>query len=73
MVPISQLSPKNVFLSPKTSDGVSAQQEKTISYCFIFHTLQLLRRGLLCGNCRLCFTCVKIGNGHFFLLENDFK
>lgn len=30
VVPISQLSPKNVFLSPRTSDGVSAQQKKTV-------------------------------------------
>lgn len=31
VAPISQLSRKNVFLSPRTSDGVSAQQEKTFS------------------------------------------
>lgn len=35
VVPISQLSRKNVFLIPRTSDGVSAQQEKTSSLWFI--------------------------------------
>ena len=38
MVPISQLSRKNVFLSPRTSDGVSAQQEKTFSLVLISAT-----------------------------------
>lgn len=32
--PISALSRKNVFLIPTTSDGVSAQQEKTSSLRF---------------------------------------
>ncbi len=38
VVPISQLSRKNVFLSPRTSDGVSAQQEKTFSLSLICAT-----------------------------------
>lgn len=38
MFPISQLSRKNVFLIPMTSDGVSAQQEKTSSLLFISAT-----------------------------------
>lgn len=38
MVPISQLSRKNVFLIPRTSDGVSAQQEKTSSLLCISAT-----------------------------------
>lgn len=38
MVPISQLSRKNVFLSPRTSDGVSAQQDKTLSLELIYAT-----------------------------------
>lgn len=74
VVPISQLSPKNVFLSPRTSDGVSAQQMKNpslrglflINHCFV-------RCDLHCGNCRLCCRCLKSGNEHFYSWKITWK